>query len=982
MSEEASTAYIVEHGHAQTLDKVVKHLRTDPEKGISISEAVQRSDAVGPNLIVTPSPSVWQVYLAPLFDTLITVYLIITGIMVFLALFVDEILSKVAFWLVMIAFNFAMAIFQQYRAQKKVQALANLSPPVCKVIRNGEFMELEARELVPGDLVDLALGDRIPADARIVSSSSLTVNEASLTGESVAVKKMADGSEALDHETPIAKHSNMVYLGTFVQTGSGKAIVTKTGNDTELGRIATEMSSMSSVEIPLRTKVNTLGKGLSALMVAFLVILVASTAIRRANSGVDFTFEQFAFDIAQAIINAMSVLPINIPLLTTVVLITGVLNMASKKVVIKELSAVETLGRCSVLCSDKTGTITTGKMTVKMVWDTNHYYQVLPKEDYRNEIYKIETDNILDNVDKLPEDYEIIEKIEPESALELLMTCAVLNNDADITPVESEDGSIDYKIVGNFTDGALLVLSQTNGLQISDIKQRYQQITSYPFDSSLKRMSGLFKDTQEDDFMIFSKGASEVILPLCAKIGDEANVKKMTKKQRTTLLKQASDFADQGYRVISLAYKPADEFEQNGGDDQERERAESDLIFIGFSIIYDPPRPRVYQAVADLDSAGIFPIMITGDSKSTAGTIARQVGILDGDEMVVEGSQAAHLPDEEFFKVSVFARVAPKDKEIIVNRYQERGDIVAMTGDGVNDALAITRSDAGVAMGISGTEVAKEAADIILTDDSYVSLVEGVREGRNLYNKIRIMIFFYIAVNLAEAIMYFTTSFRLDFFLLNNWQRAYIFAVAHAVPVLAIIFGPDDSKVMTLKPRQNDALLTKKLINLVAIFSISTGLILIAAYFMYYGSEALLNPVNSRGITPYLSYFTESDNLNDALLPEDLTQAKARTMLLTIIYLVECLFVFSIIRVNQAVWDIKDELNGDVFVMILSPLVFHFSMMYITPIQLSLFNGGVAFELIPLSFGDLALAFVFAAIPIIAMEAYKYYVRVIERDQF
>jgi len=983
LTEQTSKEFgVVDNAYSLDLETVVTNLDSNKSKGLKQSEVEKRLARVGENRIITPSPSVWEIYLAPMLDTLITVYLIITGIMILLAFVVDEIVSKIAFWLVMISFNFIMAIFQQYRAQKKVEALSSLSPPMAKVVRDGGVKEIEAKNLVPGDLIELSLGDRIPADARLIESSNLTVNEASLTGESVAVRKASTAKAALPPETPIAKHDNMVYLGTFVQTGNGRAIIVKTGNDTELGQIATEMSAMSGIEIPLRNKVNQLGKGLSILMVTFLVTLVITTGIRRISSGDGLTLERFAFDLSQAIITAMSVLPINIPLLTTVVLITGVLNMAKKKVVIKELSAVETLGRCSVLCSDKTGTITTGKMTVKLLWDTKDFFQVWPEEDFTNKIIKIPSENILQNMDHIPEDHKPIINIRTDSALELLISGAVLNNDADITPVESDEGT-EYKIIGNFTDGALLVLAMTNGLDTTYIRTRYKQTATYPFDSSIKRMSGLFEDTKEGDVMIFSKGASEVILPRCSRIGDESNIQELTEEQRQEILDEVAEFANQGYRVISMAYKPADEFHRTPDDEAaEREKAESDLIYIGFAVIYDPPRPRVYDAVADLDSAGIFPIMITGDAKTTAGTIARQVGILDGDEIVVEGSEASKLPDEEFFKVSVFARVAPKDKEVIVNRYQKRGDVVAMTGDGVNDSLAITRSDAGVAMGISGTEVAKEAADIILTDDSYVSLVEGVREGRNLYNKIRIMIFFYIAVNLAEALMYFTTSFRLDFYLLNDWQRAYIFGIVHAIPVLAIIFGPDDQKVMQLKPRQNDALLTRNLIYLVAMFAISSGLLFIISYFIYYNSPQFVNKVNRGGISQYLQFVGNTNNLSDLVRPEDLAQAKARTILLTIIYLIESIFVLSIIRVNRPIWETVKDVNGFVYAMVTTPLILHFSLMYITPLQLLLHKSGIGFELIPLSLLDLLFVFFIVSIPLAILEGYKYYVREIEEKQF
>ncbi|MFV2014509.1 MAG: HAD-IC family P-type ATPase, partial [Candidatus Heimdallarchaeota archaeon] len=316
-----------------------------------------------------------------------------TGIMLILSIQVPEIRSKVAFWLVIIAFNMMLAIFQQFRAQKKIEALQKLSPPLATVIRDGKKKEIEARQLVPGDIVDLSLGDRIPADARIIKSSNLTVNEASLTGESLPAIKVQDGLEVIEDDTPIGEHRNMLYLGTFIQTGSARAIIMRTGNATELGKIASAMSDID-IEIPLRKRINALGKWLGVIMVLFLSILISFIAYDRITSDEPFTTQQFAFDISQAIINAMAVLPINIPLLTTVILITGVLNMAKNKVVIKELSVVETLGRCSVLCSDKTGTMTTSRMTVKLLYDTEDYYFVTLRNNYRNALCLIPEDQI------------------------------------------------------------------------------------------------------------------------------------------------------------------------------------------------------------------------------------------------------------------------------------------------------------------------------------------------------------------------------------------------------------------------------------------------------------------------------------------------------------------------------------------------------------------------------------------------------------
>ncbi|MHA2403305.1 MAG: cation-translocating P-type ATPase, partial [Candidatus Kariarchaeaceae archaeon] len=982
---ESSVATIVEedplyvqYGYEIPIEDVFKQLQLDPAVGLTSKDVERRLDVFGRNEIITPKGSVWEIYLAPLFDVLIVIYLVMTGILLLFSFFVEGLVSKVSFWLVMIAFNMILAIFQQFRAQKKIEALQQLSPPKAKAIRNGAKGEIDAINLVPGDLIELSLGDRIPADARIIESSNLTINEASLTGESEPAEKLEDGSAPIDLEEPIAHHFNMLYLGCFVQTGAAKAVVVRTGNYTELGKIASAMSDIS-IEIPLRKRVNALGRWLGIMMVSFLAILLIFVTYRRVTDDEPFSFDQFAFDISQAIINAMAVLPINIPLLTTVILITGVLNMAKKRVIIKELSVVETLGRCSVLCSDKTGTMTTSKMTVRLLYDTETHYKVDLKENFKNVLAPVEGDfdvlTVLDDQAQLEKEMEYIPSNSP---LDLLMTSAILNNEATIVPSIDETTeageNFEYEIIGNPTDGALLILARTNGLQINTIRKRYLKERVYPFDSKVKRMSGLFKDTKEDDLMVFSKGATEVILPRCTNIGSEVNKQKLTKKRKNELQKKVDEFANNGYRVISLAYKPVDELPDL--DSKEiRDFIESDLTYIGFAIIYDPPRPGVLQAVNDLDSAGIFPIMITGDAPTTAATIARQVGILDPDEIVVEGKEASILEDSDFFKVSVFARVSPQDKEIIVSRYKDRGDIVAMTGDGVNDALAITTSDAGVAMGITGTEVAKEAADIIISDDSYVSLVKGVEEGRNLYEKIRMLIFFYIAVNLAEAIVYFTASFDIDFQIVNNWQRVYIFSIIHSVPVLAIIFGPDDKNIMTLKPRDNDALLPKRLSGALAIFSISLALGILAVYYFFLNND-FVTSFNRGGYSIENFKPIGTEDTDEQLWPENWSHAKARTMFLTIVYLAESFLILSIRRINTDVFTGSREDNDPlVWLLVLFGPVLHFLLLYITPLQDGLASSGIELELVRLNIIDLLICFSAAVLPLTLLELYKWYNR-------
>ncbi len=959
--------------HAIPLDDLVSLLQADKQSGLRLKTVRDHYRKFGSNEIVTKSPSIWKIYLAPLFDVLITIYLIMTGLLVILAIWYPPILGQVLFWLSIIGFNMAIAIFQQYRAQKKLDALRNLSPPKAKVIREGVVSEIDAKLLVPGDLVLLELGDRVSADMRILSSSNLTVNEASLTGESKAVNKLEDGSVPLPEDTPIAERVNMLYMGTFIQTGTARAIVCNTGNNTELGSIASEISEMQTLEIPLRSRVNSIAKKLVAIM---LILFFASVIFKfyvRITQDLPMTPEAISQDLVQSIITAMSVMPINIPLLTTIILITGVVRMAQENVIVKELSVIETLGRTSVLCSDKTGTMTTSKMTVSRIWDTENYYAVKFDEAGTVSIFQIDETMKRDATELEQFLFTQMNQVPRDSALELLLTATTLNNDANliIEDVYGEKGLSLWEAVGNATDAAFLILSYRSELDQDYIRKRYVKIREYPFNSTVKRMTKLFHDTLENDYMVFSKGAAEVLLPRCSQIGNEGRrkVRPLEDDEKRAIQNDIDSFANLGYRVVVVAYKAIDTLPDFADPNEERDWMEQDLTFIGFACLLDPPRPGVKDAVRKLDEAGIFPIMITGDSPKTASTIAAQVGVLDPDEIVIEGKQIPQLTDEEFFKVSVFARVSPQDKKITVDKYQKRGDVVTMTGDGVNDSLAITRADAGVAMGITGTEVTKEAADIILADDSYVSLVKGVEQGRALFEKIRMVIFFFIAVNIAEGIVYFSTSFIPGFVLLNNAQRAFIFSIMHGIPPAVLIFDSIDRDIMKLKPRQHDAVINKKLFAAMIAFILPFSMALITIYFSTFNEIIPFNSVNLQGITPLLQ--------KDAtpLDPMTYSQAKARTMLITLIYLTESLFIFSIRRINQPITKSIREASFFVWSMVISGPLILLAVMYFTPLQVFATEQGFRIDLLWLTPLDWMICITLASVPIIFLETFKALIR-------
>ncbi len=958
---------LIDNGEERKLEDLVTQLNTDLEKGLTTKEVAKRINSVGYNVVATVKPPLWKVYLAPFLDTLIAIYLVMTSALVVLAFWNPDITGQILFWFGIIIFNMVLAIFQQFRAQKKLEALQKLSPSMVSVVRDGKLEKALASEIVPGDIVEINLGDKIPADCRIIRSNNLTINESSLTGESRPVKKAQDGTITVELDSYIQDNVNMLYLGTFVVTGNARALVLRTGNRTEIGKIADEMSTMQTGDIPLRRRVNKLGMKLGSVVVVFLILSITSKMYQRFSAGQEFTSSTIAKDLSNSIVVAMSIMPINIPLLTTIVLITGVLHMAKTNVIVKELSVVETLGRTSVLCSDKTGTMTTSKMSVARVWDTERHYAVTTNSTGVQIIAPIEESmrrDASDLEDFLLDDMDIIV---PKSALETMIRSVFLNNDANLVvqEISGATGSVQWEAVGNPTDSALLAFANRTRIKDEDLEGNYVLEAEFPFDSAVKRMSKIFWDRKLGEYVVFSKGASEMILERSDSIGNDDH-RPLSEAEKQLIFDDIDYYANLGFRVVSVAYKIEKSLPHNLEEKEFREWAESGLTYLGYVALLDPPRKGVKEAVRKLDAAGIFPIMITGDAPTTAATIAAQVGILDGDEIVIEGKDIKKLTDDEFFKVSVFARVTPQHKQIIVEKYQKRGDVVAMTGDGVNDALAITLADAGIAMGVTGTEVAKEAAELIIADDSYVSIVTGIEEGRALYEKIRMIIFFFIAVNIGEGSVYFFTSLFPDLFILNNLQRAYIFSIIHGIPPLVIIIDSISKNTMNLKPRQHDNLINIQLMNAMLIFSGILAFSFMFSYFSTLFGIIPVNEVNLSGIQPQIT--NDPETLNSI----SVAQAKARTMFITIAYLTESMVIFSIRRINEDYISSMKDSRLSVYILVMLAPIFHVIMMYSTGIQEYLNTSyGIALELIPFSLSDWLFVIGLSLLPVLALEAYK-----------
>jgi Ca2+-transporting ATPase len=962
--------------HNATIEKISENLQTDIKFGLRHEIAEQRLEQYGTNVIPKVKGSIWDVYISPLLNWLINIYLIVALIMVILGLvkaFVykadsGDVWSQIGFWMAIIGANIVFTIFQQIRAQFKLDALHKLSAPSSTVIRDGVPESVTADLLVPGDLIELDQGDRIPADARIVYASNCLVNESALTGESVAVEKTNTPQACLEADTPISQRVNMLYTGTFLEAGRAIAVVVNTGIYTELGRLSVELQEIGSNEIPIRSKVNRLAKWLGLAVVAFLIVSIVYKAILHS---VDGTLGDIVFleDIVISVTTSMAIMPISIPLLTTLILLTGVLSMAKDRVIIRNLSAVETLGRSSILCSDKTGTITSNQMTIQRIWDTEQFYGV-SGVGYSNKgaIYPLGVD--------YPEsfdEYYLPDSLKPfaeDSELEYLLVGGLLNNNAHLIVEEvfEPHHQISWKTTGDPTDGAFLALFNKSGIVEKEVRKQYGYLSEFNFDSTLKRMSKTYQD--KEGYTLFCKGASETVLPLCTHIGKPEDNRVITKQDKELIMDYVTRFAAQGYRVISLALRTLETGEIIPSN---RDEAENQLIYNGFVCMLDPPRYGVKDAVDECFQAGITPIMITGDSPITAQAIAKEVGMMRGNELSVEGNQIKKLTDEEFFNTRIFARVSPQHKQLIVGKYQGINKIVSMTGDGVNDALALTNADVGICMGIAGTEVAKQASDVVIADDSFTSTVLGIREGRGLFDRIRVMIFFYITLNIAEAIIYFASSFITGFHIVNDFQRVYIFSTAHLIPPFAFIFDSIAEEIMDYPPRDDEEIFNKRYVLALVVLALTLAFSGSLVYLFGYLNVLPVTDFNRSGILPIIA--GEPGSILSS--PVHLEHAKARTMFVTVLVIAESFVVLSLRRLNKSVFrTFKEDRKLIVFVLVFIVPLLHILLMYIEPLQVL---AGKIFpflpEFLPLGIVDWLVVLVAVFIPLATLETYKYIIR-------
>ncbi len=949
--------------YTHDLDQIYSKFKTDSNNGLPREEAQNRIQIYGYNEIPKASKGFIKIYLAPLFNWLIVIYLIGALILFLAAIFGNEgNLTFVLLTLAIVALNCIVAIVQQYRATKKLNALREMTAPTTTVIRGGQKLEIPTKEVVVGDLLVLKQGDRIPADGRIIQSSNLEVNESSLTGESEPVKKFNDGRTLTTPDISIGERNNMVFYGTYITTGNGTAITVKTGKDTEIGKISQGLEDAGSSEIPIREKMNNFGKWLGLIVTGFWLIIIF----------IKWIIPPHNIEIVESLNAALDLLPINIPLLVTIILLTGVVAMAHQGVIIRNLASVDSLGRVSIVCSDKTGTLTKNQMSIQHVWTNGALYKVTGSG------YDPEGDIILSEDPKNP---EYVRHIEEHQQLKLLLISGFLNNNSALVKNELEiSGKLinNWSVIGSPTEGALMVLFQKGmGDHMLD---DFEYIREYPFDSKVKRMTKIYK--REGKFYSFTKGASEILLPLCNKVIFKNTELDFTDEIREKITAIEQSYANQGYRILCLCYKKLDVIppEEN---ESGRSICESEMIYIGFVTILDPPREGVKESVKACHDAGVDVVMITGDSPITAKAIAKQISIVtdEDNDLVVEGKDVKNISSfYDFNRIKVFARVSPEHKQDIVERYQDADKVVAMTGDGVNDALALNMADAGIAMGIQGTDVAKEASDMVISDDSFNSIVTGIEEGRGIFSRVRAVVFFYICINVFEGIVQFILAilFDLPYFLSEPFNMQWIFLsiTVHMFPGLILTFDSTSKDVMKQKPRDEEEILSKNTFILLFIFGSLLALSMIIVYF-----------ITITGIYPVFFENTNFGALNDAYLYSPITQplyspgmdlsvAKTLTMLMTTIFFCESFLIYQIRRPNKSlIKSIKEDSTKTMYLLIGLLFGLFLLLMYLPGVQVTLAEWDINFFFMHLTALDWLICFLISLICIASFEVVKYFAR-------
>jgi Ca2+-transporting ATPase len=895
------------------IDETMKQLNTE-STGLSQEEAQKRLQQYGTNeLQKEKGTSAIKLFIEQFEDLLIVILLIATGLSIYLGEITDAI--------VIIAIVLACAILgfvEEFRSEKALEALKKMTAPTAMALRDGKEVKVQTSELVPGDIVLLYTGDKIPADSRLLESFNLKVDEASLTGESSPVTKDVT---PLPEETPINDRRDIVFTGTVVVYGRGKAVVTSTGMTTEFGKIAKMVQVTEEEETPLEKRMASVGKLIGILSIA-VCLVVAFIGIIEGRNILDM--------ILWGISLAVAAVPEALPAVVTGALALGMYRMAKVNTIVRRLPAVETLGCTSVICSDKTGTMTKGEMTVQRIYVNDQAIKVSGVG------YEPEGDFLLED-----------KKVEPtDENLRTLLKIAVLCNDSKL---EKETETERWKIKGDPTEGALVVTAAKAGLWKEELEQEAPRIGEIPFSSERKRMTTVHLVSGQKK-VAFMKGAPEIVLDKCTKVYADSKVRKMTAEDKTEILQVTEAMAMQALRNLGFAFRELPESVTTFDD-----KIEKDMTFVGVMGMIDPPREEVKDAIYLCKKAGIRVVMVTGDHRLTAVAVAEELNLLSENELegkVLTGEEMDKISDDQLGEmvenVVIYARVSPEHKMRIVKAWKSKQQVVAMTGDGVNDAPALKMADIGVSMGITGTEVTKEASDMVLTDDNFASIVKAVKEGREIYGNIKKYLTYLLRCNVMEILVMFIAMIGVPYLAgtheveagsvvaLTAIQLLWVNLTTDGLPAIALGVDPGDPDLMERKPRDpNESVWTTDVKLYLILTPILMTALLLYGYFMY---------------QPWLG-------------PAQLLEA--RTQLLTAMILMELANAISARSLKYPVFKVGIFKNKFLWYAVLSSFGLQLIVLY-TPGLQSLF-GVHSPELI-----DWAYAILFTAITFCSLEIGKY----------
>ena len=847
--------------HALQPEQVLQELDVPAETGLSAEEASRRIAQYGTNELVEKKGTT---FLQMLWEQ-------INSFVIWLLIGAAAISMVLGDWveagaiLLIVVLNAIMGIVQESRAQASLAALRKMAAPESQVLRDGHRQTIPARELVPGDLVFIEAGNFVPADIRLLEAINLSIEEASLTGESVPAKKSAEGQ--LNADIPIGDRQNSAFMGTTVTYGRGKGVVTSTGMHTQLGLIATMLQTVEEEQTPLQKRLDQLGKtlGIAAMVVCGLVFGIGAIRLFITHGGLDLgskVIQDGLLDLFMIAVSlAIAAVPEGLPAVVTISLAGGMREMVNRHALIRKLASVETLGSVTTICTDKTGTLTQNQMTVTSLWTDDQYIDITgtgyePVGDFMIDGNKID-------ITRYP-------------SARTALWIGTLNNDAQLESSGESEGKSTYRMVGDPTEGSILVAALKAGASAKTLNQSYPRKQEIPFDSVRKRMvtihsivnpgggdiSPFFADQDRNWHVIAVKGAPDVVLNLCKYRADMDNAPiPMTDELKQAVLDANQQMTSRALRVLGVAYRPVAKLP----DALESEVLEQDLIFVGLIGMIDPSRPEVKPALKEAQTAGIRSVMITGDFPNTAKAIAEDIGLLLPGHQVLTGAEIDDKTPEEMREIvkitDVYARVSPEHKMKIVDALRQDGEVVAMTGDGVNDAPAIKRSDIGVAMGITGTDVAKETADMVLTDDNYASIVSAVEQGRIIYSNIRKFVYYLISCNIAEIMIIFLAT-------LFGWpppltaiQLLWLNLVTDGAPALALGTEKGDPDIMQHPPRPTtEPIINKYMLRGIIVQTIAITTATLGAFMLGWKGLSLFNMEGSLKLAETLAFVTLSSS--------------------------------------------------------------------------------------------------------------------------